>query len=378
MNNYQVQKYIKGYIISFAAWYVINALYLVIRYDALQFYSRFVDQHEYFLIHEELKVAMVANAIITLFLSWFSWNFYFFLDKRSKLKHWQRGLLILIVGTLEVSLLLHLGDFLGKKFYPDGLPYFNELSQQSFVIYFIYIFMGALVINSLFQLRDILGPELFQSVIQGQYYLPKEEDRIFMFLDLYNSTSIAECLGHLKYSNLIQDSYRIITDAIVKNKASVYQYVGDEIVLTWPTEKGLKENRCIHVFFEIEQALEEKRDYFMEKYGHVPEFKAGLHSGIVATAQVGVIKREVAYHGDTVNATARLQESCKQLGEKILISEVISSKLELPFIDMGEYQFRGKRKAMHVYTLHTTKNEASHVKEIKFISTDYPDQASSS
>ncbi|KXX70650.1 adenylate/guanylate cyclase domain-containing protein [Flammeovirga sp. SJP92] len=349
-NRYQFEKYIKGYLISSAFWYVINALYLLIRYDALQFYNRFIDNEEFFIIHSEIKFALLANGVLALFLGWFSWNFYFFLDKRAKFSSWKRGIMIFLIVTIETSLLLSIGDYMGKNIYPEGLPYFNELSQQSFVIYAIYVMMAGALINSLFQLKDILGPELFQTALRGHYYTPKEEHRVFMFLDLYDSTSIAECLGHMKYSRLIQDCYRTMTDPISYSKASVYQYVGDEIVLTWPIEKGIKDNRCIQLFYDIDATIKSRREYFMEKYGVVPEFKAGIHAGIVATSQVGVIKREVAYHGDTVNATSRLQEKCKELGYQVLMSEDVVNLLGKEFKEVGTHQFRGKKQPIKIFT----------------------------
>lgn len=349
-NHYQFEKYIKGYIISTIAWYIINALYLLIRYDALMFYNRFIDNEEFFIIHSEIKFALLANGVLALFLGWFSWNFYFFLDKRSKFNSWKRGVLVITIVSVETSILLSIGDYLGNNIYPDGLPYFNELSQQSFIIYAVYVMMTGALINSLFQLKDILGPELFQSVLRGQYYIPKEENRVFMFLDLYNSTTIAECLGHMKYSELIQDCYRTMTDPISHSKASVYQYVGDEIVLTWPLEKGIKNNRCIHLFYDIDTTLKNRKDYFIEKYGVVPEFKAGIHAGVVATSQVGIIKREVAYHGDTVNATSRLQEKCKELGYQVLISEDVVNLLNVQYKEVGTHQFRGKSQPIKIFT----------------------------
>lgn len=368
-NRYQFEKYIKGYLISYVAWYIVNALYLVIRYDALNFYNRFIDNSEFFEIHEEIKFALMANGLLALFLSWFSWNFYFFLDKRSQFQTWQRSILVILLVSVETSILLTLGDYLGDKIYPNGLPYFNELSQQSFIIYAIYVFMSGTLINSLFQLKDILGPELFQSVLRGQYYAPKEEHRVFMFLDLYNSTSIAECLGHMKYSKLIQECYRTMTDPISHSKASVYQYVGDEIVLTWPLEKGIKDNRCIQLFYDIDATLKSRSDYFMEKFGVVPEFKAGIHAGVVATTQVGVIKREVAYHGDTVNATSRLQEKCKELGYQVLMSEDVVNLLKKPstFTEVGTHQFRGKSQPIKIFTTEKKHKSKEYVHECKSV-----------
>ncbi|AZQ65038.1 adenylate/guanylate cyclase domain-containing protein [Flammeovirga pectinis] len=350
-NKYILEKYIKGFLLSYVGWYFFNALYLIIRYDALNFYSNYMGESDYFIIHDELRFAFIANGFLAFILSWFSWNFYFFLERRAKAKPIRRIAIGGCIVILVTSILMSTGEYIGNVMYPDGIPYFNELTEQSFVIYAIYVLTTALLLNALFQLKDILGPELFKSVIQGNYYTPKEENRIFMFMDLYNSTSIAECLGHMKYSMLIQECYRTMTDAISHNKASVYQYVGDEIVLTWLTEKGIKNNRCIRLFFDIEATLKSRSEYFMKEFGVVPEFKAGIHSGVVATSQIGVIKREVAYHGDTVNATSRLQEKCKELGVSMLVSDALADKLDLSMKDMGTHKFRGKHQSIKIFTV---------------------------
>ena len=46
------------------------------------------------------------------------------------------------------------------------------------------------------QLDRILGPGVLLSYLLGRYHRPHREARIFMFLDLKSSTSLAEELGH--------------------------------------------------------------------------------------------------------------------------------------------------------------------------------------
>ena len=66
-----------------------------------------------------------------------------------------------------------------------------------------------------------------------------------MFLDLKSSTTHAEQLGHIKYSQLIQDCFYELTEVVTRREAQIYQYVGDEIVLTWPYEKGIKNKSSV-------------------------------------------------------------------------------------------------------------------------------------
>jgi len=50
--------------------------------------------------------------------------------------------------------------------------------------------------------------------------------------------------------------------------------------------------------------------YYLSKYGRVPVFKAGIHGGKVMALEVGSVKKELAYLGDIVNTTARIQGEC--------------------------------------------------------------------
>jgi len=54
-----------------------------------------------------------------------------------------------------------------------------------------------------------------------------------MFVDLLSSTTIAEALGNEKYHNLLHDFYADITNPIIYNKGKIYQYVGDEVIVSW-------------------------------------------------------------------------------------------------------------------------------------------------
>ena len=192
-------------------------------------------------------------------------------------------------------------------------------------------------------------------MIKGEFYHPKEENRIFMFLDLKSSTTIAEQLGHSKYSQLIQTCFLDVSDLVIKHKADIYQYVGDEIVLSWSIEDGLKDLNCIKFYFNYRDLLESKRNYYESKFGLVPQFKAGLEMGSVMVAEVGEIKREIAYHGDVLNTAARIQACCNEFNRKVLISENIESALSEitnnEYELMGDIQLKGKQKNLKIYAV---------------------------
>jgi adenylate cyclase len=97
------------------------------------------------------------------------------------------------------------------------------------------------------------GQDVFWNMIRGRYNTPKQEKRIFMFLDINSSTSIAEQLGDEKYHAFLKDFFADFTYPILDNKGSIYQYVGDEVVVAWKYKNGIENMQCINCFFHIKR-----------------------------------------------------------------------------------------------------------------------------
>ena len=169
-----------------------------------------------------------------------------------------------------------------------------------------------------------------------------------------SSTAIAEKLGHIKFSQLIQDCFNDLT--IVRDyKADIYQYVGDEVVLSWSMANGLANLNCIKAYVKFQNLLESRSNFYKKKYGFVPFFKAGLNVGDVTIAEVGQIKREIAFHGDTLNTAARIEGKCNDYNKSLLFSqpfkELIEDKKELPINLVGEIMLRGKAQPLKIYSI---------------------------
>ena len=218
-----------------------------------------------------------------------------------------------------------------------------------------FIYWGIACMSALFilQVSDKFGQGVLISFLLGKYHRPKEDDRIFMFMDLKSSTTYAEKLGHIKYSQFIQDCFFDITDVITTYDAKIYQYVGDEVALSWSTKEGIEHGHCINTFFAYDNLIKSKRNYYKNKYGIIPEFKAGLHLGKVTVDEVGEIKKELAYHGDVLNTAARIQGKCNDFQKRLLISEAMKTKLEsqhlFDFSGIGDVSLKGKAKSLNLY-----------------------------
>jgi adenylate cyclase len=242
------------------------------------------------------------------------------------------------------------------------VAYIKYLTGRSFILIMIYWSFAVMTGLFILQINDKFGKGVLINFLLGKYHHPKEEVRIFMFLDLKSSTEYAEEHGHIKYSRLIQDCFYDLTDVVFKREASVYQYVGDEVVLTWDLGKGIKNNNCLNTFFDFDKALKNKSNYYKEKYGTVPEFKAGLHYGEAVITEIGGAKKEIAYHGDTVNTTSRIQAACNELKKCLLISAELLSILHDKELDekyviesKGIVQLKGKKHVVGLFSVEEKK-----------------------
>ena len=182
-----------------------------------------------------------------------------------------------------------------------------------------------------------------------------------MFMDLQGSTAIAERLGHNKYSQLMQNCFHDLTDIVIKYEASIYQYVGDEVVLTWDMRTVLKDLNCIKSYFAFERKLQSREEFYMKNFDITPFFKCGIDCGEVTVAEIGEIKREIAYHGDVLNTAARIEKLCSQQKKKMLISEYLEKELpnELNGFSkelIGNFELKGKSEKINIYSITLNQN----------------------
>lgn len=216
--------------------------------------------------------------------------------------------------------------------------------------------LGASVFLILFlEISSLLSPGFFYNYFTGRYHRPVQEERIFMFVDVQSSTAMAEKLGDVLYSNLLQDLFNDFTNSILASRAEIYQYAGDEIILTWKASKGIKENRCLYCFYLLKESISKKEDYYLKTYKTVPKFKAGMHIGNAVTNWVGKVKKEIVYHGDLLNTTSRIQCKCNEFHHDFVISETMKNALtadsSIIYTQQGEIILRGKANPMKLFTV---------------------------
>lgn len=217
-------------------------------------------------------------------------------------------------------------------------------------LYWIVLF----VITQLYlEVNDKYSPGVFIDVLRGKYLTPKIEKRIVMFIDLKDSTTIAEKLGHEQYFLFIRDFICYVSTALIEYNGIIYQYVGDEVVVSWAYSKKNIKN-CLNAVIESRKNIQKKSHVFRRLFGIIPEFRVGIHVGEVTVGEIGVIKKDLAMSGDTMNTTARIRSACNELNEKFIVSKDFVEASELKdwqAESLGMIELKGKTSELELFSL---------------------------
>ena len=211
-----------------------------------------------------------------------------------------------------------------------GPEFKNFILYEDYLVIVLYTLFLSGTIILINQLNRKLGPGIVWRIISGKYYSPREEERIFMFLDLNNSTEITEKLGDVKYNKMLNEFFYDITGSILNSLGEIYRYVGDEVEITWPLQNGLNKANCLEVFFKARKAILQAKKKYITKYGFTPTFSVGCHLGKVIVGELGDIKSRIAFNGEVMYVTRNIEKECKKYNVENLISSELLKRIELP------------------------------------------------
>ena len=233
--------------------------------------------------------------------------------------------------------------------------FFNEVFlTRGFMIFMIDLGLMALISIIFLEVTDKYGPGGFMRMLRGSYNKPKIENRIFLFLDINDATTIAEQLGHEKYFKMLKDFFADITEPILANAGEIYQYVGDEVVLSWKNTP-LNKIRCLKFIRQAYYILKRRENRYKRRYGFAPTFKTGIHAGEVTAGYIGIIKKDLVYSGDTLNTTARIRGMCHELNQPFVVSGDFLQEFNQPYSfqisEIGEMEFKGRVEKEKLYAV---------------------------
>jgi len=328
------------------AWTLIDIMVVLLLSDG---------NHKPFKFHlvRESAVFIISGLIGYLFVFAFKNVF----RTRSPLYNFVFKSMILIAAAFIITFLIHFTDslFLNDLTYKNALQSsLDEVLQIRMmtrkVVYWLILF----AITQLFiEINEKYSPGVFIDILSGKYTQPKIENRIIMFMDLKDSTPIAEKLGHVENFKFIRDFIFHVSMAIIEHNGRIYQYVGDEIVVSWICNKE-NTGKCMAAIIDARKNLQKNGQHFRNSYGIIPEFRVGLHIGDVTVGQIGVIKKDLAMSGDTMNTTARIRSACNELNQKFIMSKDFMDNSDLKEWQgesLGIVDLKGKQTGIELFSI---------------------------
>ena len=225
----------------------------------------------------------------------------------------------------------------------------SALLPLSIVFSFVFTFTFIFVLH----VARLVGGRTLRDLVLGRYHRPRVEERFFLFLDVVGSTGIAEGLDPLAVHRFLNRVFSLAADPVVDHHGEIHQYVGDEMVVTWTVGEGATAARPLACFFAIADALAAATHAFERDFGVVPAVRGALHAGPVVTGEVGDSKREIVFHGDVMNAAARLEQLGRELAQPLIVSGEARGLLRhaerYGFTDLGRRALRGRAAPVHVF-----------------------------
>lgn len=231
--------------------------------------------------------------------------------------------------------------------YPDARDLGGFLADTAFAFALIGVAIAYLAVDRL------LGRGNLLRLIAGRYHRPREEERVFLFLDMEGSTAAAETLGATRFLELLAEAVLEATPPLLDARGEIHRYVGDEIVATWP---GARAEAALAGALATLEALDAAAPRFQRRFGVTLRFRGGLHVGPVAVGEIGDSRREIVFLGDTVNVAKRLETAARDRGQRLLVSEALARRARDPalrarMVDLGEIALPGKSAPLRTFSL---------------------------
>lgn len=339
-----------------ATWTLFDTVYILVRFQWLNISSRyyFLEYNEpWAIVLREFSVFIMAFMIGYVLVFNFKRNardFPLWINFVTK-----TGLLVLLAFVMNFFIHLTYSIFISGLSPAYALFDFNRDAFNTYWLlekmpsWFLIFFVTQLLI----EITQKYSPGIFLDIFFGKYVHPRIEKRIVMFIDLKDSTPIAEKLGHQDYFRFIRDFIYFISTALIEYGGRIYQYVGDEIVVSWPYNLR-NSKRCMDALIEARKQLQRNGERFRRKYGIIPEFRVGIHAGEVTVGEIGVIKKDLAMSGDTMNTTARIRSACSELNQKFIVSKDFMDAVDLKewqAQSLGVVDLKGKANGIELFAL---------------------------
>lgn len=253
------------------------------------------------------------------------------------------------IGSILLGMLVVAPAVMGLESYPQW--YFQIAFKQDV----IFAMLVVVFVNFGMRIHSLIGTRVLLNFLLGRYHRPLREQQIFMFLDFLDARGMSRRLGDTHAQSLIAAALFDLDEIVLEFGGETHRYIADELVVTWPLARGVKDARCLRCALAIETLMRSRSEHYLRVYGEAPRLRMALHGGPVVVSEIGDDRREIVYFGDTINTTARLRGLAKKIGRNLVVSAELLDRMPLPAEvrteDMGRFELSGKVESTRVFAV---------------------------
>ena len=229
------------------------------------------------------------------------------------------------------------------------------LSKGTFKLEVLYALFFSFIIIFTTMLNKKMGQGILMNYIKGKYFEPIHEARIILFINIENSNHMIDSLGALKFHKFLNKYFSDLTEPAIARGGIIYEYKEDLMIISWTMNHGLAEANCVNTFFDIQSTIENKRDEYLDEFGFEPRIQGGLHAGSLVTAEIGEIKTQIVFIGNTMNTASRILDTCHRLDIDLLASDQLLGMLgrikKFKLSSIGKIKMKGKQVDLELFEI---------------------------
>lgn len=265
----------------------------------------------------------------------------------------------IVVYTIVVVILfliaIHFTHLLLLPFSGRGVPYSKLPIMVPIVVAFSVI--GIVVMRTI----HFIGIETLFHLTLGTYHRPVLQEKVLVFVDINNSTGLAEQLGAVRTKAMVGKFLFDISKPITDHGGEIYLYKGDGLIALWDWREAIRGNRILRAIDAVFASVGRERRDYLAQFGIVPSFRIGVHGGEVVVSEQGDTKRAIGVYGSTINIAARMEEVAKEHKVACAISGDVAENLgeEERLILIGKEKVRGSTLEISIYKYRVAGEECT-------------------
>ena len=217
------------------------------------------------------------------------------------------GAILIYTVTVVVMffIAINLTHLILWRFYHLPVPW----ERLPFVVPVVVAFsvVGIVVIRTV----HFIGIETLFHLTVGTYHRPVVQEKVLVFVDINNSTGLAERLGAIKTKSMVGKFLFDLSKPITDYGGEIYLYKGDGLIALWDWQEAIKDSKILRALDAMFATIRRERSEYLEQFGVVPSFRIGVHGGEVVVSEQGDTKRAIGVYGSTINIAARMEEAAK-------------------------------------------------------------------